>query len=148
MRCHENFFGYEDNQFGDIIAPKMRENSEVNMQSSATAALFEEDVGHNPRPESAYKIFAPKQLVTTELGEEEKQQVHHTYNKQPSSGILAFSAIMGSSPTGFAEDGSDNVAGTPELRSKTRAGSPFKKPTTPKITERAFVPEQSPSKVM
>ena len=81
LRCHENFFGYEDNQFGDIIAPKMRENSEVNMQSSATAALFEEDVGHNPRPESAYKIFAPKQLVTTELGEEEKQQVHHAYNK-------------------------------------------------------------------
>ena len=54
---------------------------------------------------------------------------------------------MGSSPTGFAEDGSD-VAGTPELRSKTRAGSPFKKPATPKINGQAFVPEQSPTKVM
>ena len=52
----------------------MRENSEVNMQSSATAALFEEDSIQNSRPESAYKIFAPKQLVTTELNEEEKQQ--------------------------------------------------------------------------
>ena len=81
LRCHENFFGYVDNQFEGIIAPKMRENSEVNMQSSATAALFEEDGVQNPRPESAYKIFAPKQLITTELGEEEKQQVHHAYNK-------------------------------------------------------------------
>ena len=95
----------------------MRENSLVNMQSSATAVLFEEDGVENPRPESAYKIFAPKQLVTTELGEEEKQQAHHAYDKQPSSGVLAFSAIMGESPTEFAVDRSDSVAGTPELRS-------------------------------
>ena len=80
MRCNENFFGYEDNQFEDLIAPKKRENSEVLMQNSATAALFEEDGGQNIiRHESAYKIFAPKQLVTAGE-EEEKQHKQHVYN--------------------------------------------------------------------
>ena len=86
-------------------------------QVSTSKLLRKEDGVENPRPESAYKIFAPMQLVTTELGEEETQQVHHAYDKQPSSGVLAFSAIMGESPTEFAVDRSDSVAGTPELRS-------------------------------
>ena len=50
------------------------------MQNSATAALFEEDGGQNIiRHESAYKIFAPKQLVTAGE-EEEKQHKQHVYN--------------------------------------------------------------------
>ena len=85
------------------------------MQNSATSALFEEDGGQNIiRHESAYKIFAPKQLVTAGE-EEEKQHKQHVYNHQPSSGVLAFSDLMGNSPTGFEEE--EESGNTPELRS-------------------------------